>query len=332
MHAVQIIAENKKLSSAAYERSRDGQPRLDFHPPDGPMDAIALPEVAAEQRVAGKYHVVLTADGTLYGEWTTLVCCLPACGCVPHSLLNHVSESRTTFAMAMGVSMAIFCFRGHCSFLHCYRGCHMLCASLHTSTYMLHDPHSLPTLLRGRSSAHQLQANYHTYKRAKAADPNGPMGGYTRVLHADAPDRLMHFIPTVLVRQQPDTEIFHYAPMMRPWALCQFLARVKIPEDYILMTEPDHIFLRAPPLDAELGRALLYPFSYARCTKHEKAAAQCSQRKYNEKGVPPDKVPGVRRRNASSCPRSSGLGLCCLCECLQSEVLCISSCAACIQV
>ena len=73
MHAVQIIAENEKLSSAAYERSRSWQPRLDFNPPDGPMDVIALPEVAAEQRVAGKYHVVLTADGTLYGEWTTLV-------------------------------------------------------------------------------------------------------------------------------------------------------------------------------------------------------------------------------------------------------------------
>ena len=146
---------------------------------------------------------------------------------------------------------------------------------------------------------HQLQANYHTYKRAKAADPDGPMGGYTRVLHADAPDRLMHFIPTVRVRQLPAAAQLDYEPMKRPWALCQFLARVKIPEDYIFMTEPDHLFVRAPPLDAQLGRAMVFPFEYAKCSKNAEVTEQCSRREFNEKGVPPDKVPGVR--HSTSC-------------------------------
>ena len=154
-----------------------------------------------------------------------------------------------------------------------------------------------------------MQANYHTYKRIKAADPDGPMGGYTRVLHAARPDSLMHFLPTLRVRPLPKAVLQEYPPMMRPWALCQFLSRVKIPEEYIFMTEPDHLFVRAPPLDAQAGRALVFPFGYAQCAV-SKFAEQCSRREFNERGVPPDQVPGVRHTRLSTC--SPELAWCCL--------------------
>ena len=92
-HAVQILAENEKLSSAAQARSDMLQPQLAFHPPDGPMAAISLPEVAAEQRIAAKYHVVLTADASVYAEWPSLVRC---CGAA--------SSTAIIAAMLLGMS------------------------------------------------------------------------------------------------------------------------------------------------------------------------------------------------------------------------------------
>jgi hypothetical protein len=40
-----------------------------------------------------------------------------------------------------------------------------------------------------------------------------------------------------------------YRVLHRPWAFVQWLPyAVKLPEEYVLMAEPDHIFLRIPPL------------------------------------------------------------------------------------
>ncbi len=40
-----------------------------------------------------------------------------------------------------------------------------------------------------------------------------------------------------------------YRVLHRPWAFVQWLPyAVKLPEDYVLMAEPDHIFLHVPPL------------------------------------------------------------------------------------
>ena len=48
-----------------------------------------------------------------------------------------------------------------------------------------------------------------------------------------------------------------YRVLHRPWAFVQWLPyAAKLPEDYVLMAEPDHIFLHIPPLwcVAESGR------------------------------------------------------------------------------
>ena len=40
-----------------------------------------------------------------------------------------------------------------------------------------------------------------------------------------------------------------YRVLHRPWAFVQWLRyAAKLPEDYVLMAEPDHIFLHIPPL------------------------------------------------------------------------------------
>jgi hypothetical protein len=62
-----------------------------------------------------------------------------------------------------------------------------------------------------------LQSNYYSYQKVKAADPDGPMGGYTRLLHFGQHDDMMHIIPTVVFDQLPSKHDPHlnYKPMHR---------------------------------------------------------------------------------------------------------------------
>ena len=165
-----------------------------------------------------------------------------------------------------------------------------------------------------------MQVNFRSYSRVKAADPSGPMGGYTRVLHSERPDDIMHLVPTLLVRMLPEEMQRGYAPMNRPWAICQFLARAQIAEEYILMTEPDHVFVRAPPLEATLGRAVLWFFNYVNCPKPPKPE-QCSRREFNDRGIRPDQIARVRSAGHTlaqlvSLPDACALG----CACSQQMV------------
>ena len=46
----------------------------------------------------------------------------------------------------------------------------------------------------------------------------------------------------------------------RPWAFVQWLPyAARLPEDYVLMAEPDHIFLHVPPLWCAFGPCILFP-------------------------------------------------------------------------
>ena len=49
-----------------------------------------------------------------------------------------------------------------------------------------------------------------------------------------------------------------YRVLHRPWAFVQWLPYMaRLPEDYVLMAEPDHIFVDLPPLwCASVSRAL----------------------------------------------------------------------------
>lgn len=60
-----------------------------------------------------------------------------------------------------------------------------------------------------------LQVNYHSYKRLKAEFPDGPLGGFTRLMHSSRPDDVLHLVPTIVVDHLPDGLDRGYGPMHR---------------------------------------------------------------------------------------------------------------------
>jgi hypothetical protein len=137
------------------------------------------------------------------------------------------------------------------------------------------------------------QVNYYWYKRIKAEHPDGPVGGYTRVLHCGRPDDICHLVPTLVVDPLPFGIDRGYAPMHRPWALSQFLSRMHIPEDYIMMMEPDHILVSPPPLLATPFAPAAYPFGYVDCLWKDNVA-HCKKPAFNERQVPLERIAHVR--------------------------------------
>lgn len=91
------------------------------------------------------------------------------------------------------------------------------------------------------------------------------MGGFTRLLHSGQPDDLMDEIPTFVAEPLPNSVVKHdsYPVLNRPYAFLQWIKAVNITEDYILMSEPDHIFLRPiPNLMRKDTWPAAYPFFY----------------------------------------------------------------------
>jgi hypothetical protein len=112
----------------------------------------------------------------------------------------------------------------------------------------------------------QSRIMYHQYKKI-AADPAlvGAMGGFTRILHSGKPDDLMDEIPTVIVDPLPKGIKDHgYVVLHRPYAFKQWLDTYArdIEEEFVLMTEPDHLYLRGMPLFATPKTAAAFPFFY----------------------------------------------------------------------
>ena len=94
---------------------------------------------------------------------------------------------------------------------------------------------------------------YYWYKRVKELNPGNAMGGFTRLLHSGQPDDLMDEIPTVVVDPLPAEmeELMNgYVVLNRPYGILQWVRKYldTIPEKYVLMSEPDHLFVRPPPL------------------------------------------------------------------------------------
>lgn len=121
--------------------------------------------------------------------------------------------------------------------------------------------HVLVTTNAAPYQAWQVRVMYYWYKKMRDAQgPEGQMGGFTRVLH-DAPDALMDEIPTCAV-DRLENEL-GFVVLSRPNAFKQFFEKCpEIEEDYVLMAEPDHLFLR--PLDNLMsGRSpAAFPFFY----------------------------------------------------------------------
>ncbi|XP_028241489.1 hydroxyproline O-arabinosyltransferase 3-like isoform X2 [Glycine soja] len=61
-----------------------------------------------------------------------------------------------------------------------------------------------------------------------------------------------------------------YVVMNRPWAFVQWLEKADIEEEYILMAEPDHIFVNPLPNLTNGNQPAGYPFFYIKPVKHGK--------------------------------------------------------------
>ncbi|KAK8516939.1 hypothetical protein V6N12_032139 [Hibiscus sabdariffa] len=115
----------------------------------------------------------------------------------------------------------------------------------------------------------QCRIMYYWYKKQKDL-PGSEMGGFTRILHSGSPDNLMNEIPTVIVDPLPAGLDRGYIVLNRPWAFVQWLEKATIEEDYILMAEPDHIFVTPLPNLARGGHPAAFPFFYIKPDQNKK--------------------------------------------------------------
>ncbi|GMH30500.1 hypothetical protein Nepgr_032343 [Nepenthes gracilis] len=115
----------------------------------------------------------------------------------------------------------------------------------------------------------QCRIMYYWYKKKKDL-PGSDMGGFTRILHSGSPDDLMQEIPTFVVDPLPSGLDKGYIVLNRPWAFVQWLIKASIEEEYVLMAEPDHIFLKPLPNLAHREYPAAFPFFYIKPTQNEK--------------------------------------------------------------
>lgn len=114
----------------------------------------------------------------------------------------------------------------------------------------------------------QCRIMYYWYKKFRDM-PGSEMGGFTRILHSGSPDNLMDEIPTVVVQELPKGLDQGYVVLNRPWAFVQWLKSATIEEDYIMMAEPDHIFVKPIPNLATEDTPAAFPFFYITPTKYK---------------------------------------------------------------
>jgi hypothetical protein len=101
---------------------------------------------------------------------------------------------------------------------------------------------------------------YHFQKQKAAQGPNGQMGGFTRVLH-DVADGLEDEIPTCIVDRLEDE--LGFVVLSRPFAFVQFFEKCpQIEEDFILMAEPDHLYIKPVPNLMRGDTPAAFPFFY----------------------------------------------------------------------
>ncbi|CAH2044403.1 unnamed protein product [Thlaspi arvense] len=129
----------------------------------------------------------------------------------------------------------------------------------------------------------QCRVMYYWFQKVKdSAGPGSEMGGFTRILHSGKPDKYMDEIPTFVAQPLPSGMDQGYVVLNRPWAFVQWLQQTDIEEDYILMSEPDHLIVKPIPNLAKDGLGAAFPFFYIEPKKYEKVL-----RKYYPEGRGP---------------------------------------------
>jgi hypothetical protein len=71
------------------------------------------------------------------------------------------------------------------------------------------------------------------------------------------------------------------------------LSKVYIEEEYILMSEPDHVFLQQVPMLASPNKIVAWPFWYMQC-EDEKIKPHCMNPAFNPLQIPAKNIPRVR--------------------------------------
>ncbi|XP_042408865.1 hydroxyproline O-arabinosyltransferase 3-like [Zingiber officinale] len=127
--------------------------------------------------------------------------------------------------------------------------------------------HVAVTATSAAYSRWQCRVMYYWYKKMKDVE-GSEMGGFTRVLHSGEPDNLMDEIPTFVVDPLPAGADRGYIVLNRPWAFVQWLEKATIPEEYILMAEPDHVFIKPLPNLASDNHPAGFHFFYIKPTEH----------------------------------------------------------------
>ena len=124
--------------------------------------------------------------------------------------------------------------------------------------------------------AWQTRIMYHHFLKLQKADPCTEMTGFTRLLSSPggSRDAMSDEMPTVHAKmlQQgsacratgENTCDMGFPVMNRPHAVTQFLAQLpaSLTEEYVLIAETDHIFMKEPKNQATPSRPVCYPFGY----------------------------------------------------------------------
>ncbi|KAK1288889.1 hypothetical protein QJS10_CPB19g00611 [Acorus calamus] len=128
--------------------------------------------------------------------------------------------------------------------------------------------HTAVTATDSVYSTWQTRVMYYWFKRFKDL-PGSDMGGFTRILHSGKPDKHMEEIPTFVADPLPGGMDQGFIVLNRPYAFVQWLEKADIPEEYILMAEPDHIIVKPIPNLSKDGLSAAFPFFYIEPKKYE---------------------------------------------------------------
>ncbi|KAL6775906.1 HPAT1 [Auxenochlorella protothecoides x Auxenochlorella symbiontica] len=137
------------------------------------------------------------------------------------------------------------------------------------------DDRRYHTVITAQGSAVHWQSRVGYYwflktKRDCQAAGKCDMGGFTRLLHSGKEDDLMAEIPTWVAQPLPPEHPDHgYVVLNRPYALLQWIKGAVIPEKYVLMSEPDHVWLKPMPNLMTGTTPAAFPFFYIEPSKKE---------------------------------------------------------------
>ena len=142
--------------------------------------------------------------------------------------------------------------------------------------------HLLLTAQDSVYQAWQTRVMYYHFKKLQRSNPCSEMTGFTRMLNSDGAKRdgLMDEMPTVLVHaldhgsgcrdSGENTCDMGFPVMNRPHGVTQLLAKLQagvpelahLTEQYVLIAETDHVFIREPKNMATPKKPACFPFGY----------------------------------------------------------------------